>query len=99
VVLGEGMDRVKDAVRALRKESVDVRWYQPWTKNFPSSGRMNPDQLSAALGRNARWLRAKIKKGYRIVDIGEDPLRAERSEFYRLERQILDETSYPSTPM
>jgi len=99
IVLGEGMPRVRAAVRALREQGIDARWYRAWSKNFPSSGPMAPAQLEASLSRNARWLRTKIKEGYKIMDIGEDLTRAARSPFYRVERQVLEETSYPSTTL
>lgn len=92
--------RVKTAVRDLRKAGVDARWYRAWGKNFPPPGvRMTPAQLNAALARNERWLRSKIKQGYQIFDIGPQAGRPTPSDFYKLEQSILRATGYPSTPL
>jgi RHS repeat-associated protein len=99
IVLGEGMGRVKKAVRALRKQGKDARWYQAWGKNFPKKGKMSKKQLDAALNRNERWLRDKIKKRYKILDIGKDKTRPSRSPFYKREGEVLKDTGYPSTPL
>jgi len=97
IVLGEGMSRVKKAVRELRAQGVNARWYQAWGKNFPPPGvRMTPEQLESAVSRNARWLKSKIKEGYKILDIGGDG-RPTRSPFYQVEQQVLSDTGHPST--
>jgi hypothetical protein len=83
IVLGEGMDRVKDFAR-----KNDAKWYQAWKKNFPNR-KMTPDELSKSLKRNERWLKKKIKDGYEIIDIGIDPSRSSRSPFYQIEQQII----------
>ncbi len=90
IVLGEGMGRVKEAAK-----THGAKWYQAWSKNFPAGRRMTPEEFNAALKRNERWLREKIKKGYEIIDIGIDPSRSNRSPFYELEQKILKELNYP----
>jgi RHS repeat-associated protein len=97
IVVGEGMDRVKKAVRDLRKKGVDARWYQAWGKNFPAGRPMTPAEMNAALRRNKRWLKSKIKQGYGVFDIGVDPGRSNRSPFYAMEKQVLSDASYPTT--
>ena len=94
IVLGEGMYRVKSAAR-----SVSAKWYQAWSKNFPSGGRlMTEAELKAALARNARWLNSKISQGYKIYDIGSKGTNIV-SPFYKLERSIIQKTGYPTTPL
>jgi hypothetical protein len=55
--------------------------------------------LNKALARNGRWLKSKIKEGYKIYDIGLDAERLERSKFYELEKQVLKANNYPTTPL
>ena len=86
IVIGEGMPRVK-----AHAKKIDAKWYQAWGKNFPPNRKMTPDEFSAALKRNERWIRQKIKEGYEIIDIGLDPSRATRSPFYELEQKIINE--------
>jgi RHS repeat-associated protein len=81
IVLGEGMGRVKAAVRALRSSGIKAKWYQAWSKNFPGRP-LTPQELNAGLQRNERWLRTKIKQGYAIYDIGPDG-RPVPSPFYQ----------------
>ena len=92
VVLGENMTRVKKAAKILQKEGVDAKWYQAWSKNFPTMGKqMSKDELSKALKRNDKWLKSKLDEGYQIIDIGIDSTRkGERSIFYQTEQYILD---------
>ncbi len=98
VVIGEGMGRITEAARALRTTGVNAKWYQAWSKNFPSGRPMTPAELQAALERNARWITSKVEKGYKIFDIGQDVTRAVRSPFYALEKSILQVLGYPVTP-
>jgi len=99
IVLGEGMPRVKTAARDLKKAGVDAKWYQAWGKNFPKGRAMTPAELTASKTRNARWLKQKMKEGYEIRDIGLDSLRpaSERSPFYALEKQMLNDAGYSAT--
>lgn len=92
VVLGENMTRVKKAAKILQKEGVDAKWYQAWSKNFPTMGKqMSKDELSKALKRNDKWLTSKLDEGYQIIDIGIDSARkGERSIFYQTEQHILE---------
>lgn len=57
---------------------------------------MTPDELNKAMARNERWLKTKIKEGYKIYDIGIDPIRPTRSPFYELEQKILKTNNYPT---
>jgi hypothetical protein len=59
---------------------------------------MTEVELNAAKARNARWLKSKIKKGYKIYDIGPKGTNI-TSPFYELERNIIEETGYPTTPL
>ena len=100
IVVGEGMGDIKTVARNLRKNGVNAKWYQAWRKNFPKSGRdLTPDEMNKALARNERWLKSKIKEGYKIYDIGLDAERLEHSKFYELEKQILKANNYPTTPL
>ncbi len=96
IVLGEGMTRVRMAVKDLQSKGVPARWYQAWGKNFPKDRLMTPVELAKAKARNARWLREKIRKGYDVYDIGPDG-RPVRSEFYKVEQEIIGGTGYPTT--
>jgi RHS repeat-associated protein len=95
VVIGEGMSRIKDAVRMLRSEGVNAKWYQAWGKNF-SPENFN---LARSITRNERWLLSKIDQGYKIYDIGLDSSRTVRSPFYQSEKRLLEKYNYPITPI
>jgi RHS repeat-associated protein len=97
IVIGEGMGAVKTTAKTLQSQGVNAKWYQAWSKNFPTNRLMTPADLSAAQARNARWLNTKINQGYKIYDIGIDATRATRSPFYQLERSILQQRGYPTT--
>jgi RHS repeat-associated protein len=87
IVIGEGMARVKDFAKAY-----DAKWYQAWRKYFKKEN----FNLEESLRRNERWIRAQIKQGKEIIDIG--PIGDQiTSPFYRLERQIIEELGYPTT--
>jgi len=47
--------------------------------------------------KNEQWLREMIRQGREVVDLGIDRARELRSEFYRLEKQILKNLGYPTT--
>jgi RHS repeat-associated protein len=98
-VIGEGMDEIKYVARELQAQGIDAKWYQAWEKNFPDQRPMTKAELEAALARNARVFKSKIRDGYDIYDIGIDPTRSVRSLFYSLEKDILREKSYPSIPL
>jgi len=99
IVIGEGMGRIKNAVRELRSRGKNARWYQAWGKNFPKDRPMTPSELDAAVARNKRWIDAKMKQGYDIYDIGLDPTRARRSPFYSVEQQEIGKIHYPTIPL
>lgn len=84
------MRDVQFAAKSLQRLGIDAKWYQAWSKNFPSRP-MNPEELAAALRRNERWVRDKISNGYDFFDIGIDPARSTRSPFYEMEKRVLDE--------
>ncbi len=93
IVIGEGMYRVKPAAR-----SINAKWYQAWSKNFPNGRLMTDAELNAAKVRNARWIKSKINQGYTIYDIGPKGTSIS-SPFYQLERDIIDKLGYPTTPL
>jgi len=92
IVLGEGMGAVKAITKRLQSLGLNTKWYQAWSKNFPTNRPMNSDEMAGALARNERWLRSKIKEGYKFIDIGIDATRAARSPFYQLEQEIIKDT-------
>jgi hypothetical protein len=49
--------------------------------------------LAAAIKRNDRWIRDKIRRGYDIYDIGPDVGHPDRSPFYQAEQAAIDELS------
>ncbi len=59
---------------------------------------MTEVELNAAKARNARWLNTKINQGYKIYDIGPKGPNI-TSPFYQLERDIIQKTGYPTTPL
>ena len=98
IVIGEGMEAVKQSAKALQSQGINAKWYQAWSKNFPSGRRMTPYELEPALRRNKRWIKSKIKNGYDIYDIGPSG-RTIKSPFYRLEKEILEDFKYPTIPL
>ncbi len=92
IVLGENMSRVKKAAKILQNQGIDAKWYQAWSKNFPTSGiKLSEEQLSKAIKRNERMLKSKLDQGYQIIDIGIDATRkGERSVFFNAEQALLD---------
>jgi hypothetical protein len=99
VVLGEGMGPVRDAAKGLQSHGINAKWYQAWGKNFPKNRPMTGAELEAALTRNARWIRSKIKDGYDLYDIGADPTRSVRSPFYELEQRIIRQLGARTIPI
>jgi len=99
LVLGEGMGAVKDGVLRLQAKGVQAKWYQAWGKNFPKNRPMTPKELQAALTRNERWIRQKVKDGYQFYDLGFDATRSVRSPFYELERRVLKELGVKTIPL
>ncbi len=95
IVIGEGMKRVQTAAQTLRSQGINAKWYQAWSKNFPNRT-MTPPELNMAKARNSRWLRTKIKQGYKIYDIGPEQGRPAPSDFYQLEQDILKKYKYPT---
>jgi RHS repeat-associated protein len=87
IVLGEGMDRVKNAIHDLQSQGMAARWYQAWGKNFHPG--MTPGEVEAAIARNERWLADKISTGATIYDIGPQVGRATPSPFYAAEKAML----------
>ncbi len=97
IVIGEGMGAVKTTAKTLQSQGINAKWYQAWSKNFPTNRLMTPAEMDAALARDARWLNTKINQGYKIYDIGIDVTRTTRSPFYQLEQSILQQRVYPTT--
>jgi len=94
IVIGEGMEAVKSAAKSLQLQGINAKWYQAWSKFFPSNRLMTPKEFQQALARNANWIKTKIKQGYKIYDIGIDASRVSRSPFYELEKNIINKASY-----
>jgi hypothetical protein len=88
IVIGETMERVKDAARELGAD-----WYHAWN--------ISPYDEALSLKRNERWISTKIKEGYEIIDIGINPSRdlkgLGRSKNYLLELDIINKFKYPVT--
>lgn len=40
----------------------------------------------------------RLSKGIEIIDVGIDPTRNRRSTFYEMEKRIIKEANYPTTP-
>ena len=95
IVIGEGMDEIKTATQALRKQGVDAKRYQTWGKNFKREN----FGFQKSMKRNDRWIKTKMKEGYEIYDIGIDPVRPRRSPFYQLEKDLILKNNYPTTPI
>ncbi len=66
-------------------KTKNAKWYQVWNKNF------TPDNfnLEKSLERNRLWINKKMDQGYRIYDVGIDPIRRIRSPFYKLEKELI----------
>ena len=79
VVIGENM---KDRVIPKAKE-LDADYYKP----RKTSG----DPLK----KNERWIDDKMREGREIIDLGPDPRRAKRSEYYEAEKKRIERRKYP----
>ncbi|GIV17356.1 MAG: hypothetical protein KatS3mg022_2791 [Armatimonadota bacterium] len=86
IVIGENMSRVRAAAKAL-----GASYYRAW--------RMIPFDSSLALRRNEAWIRRKVQQGYKVLDIGIDLARQERSPFYAMERRVLQELGVEPVPV
>jgi hypothetical protein len=87
IVIGETMDRVRDAAKAM-----DAQAYRPW--------RIFPPDPAKAMARNEKWIRRKMKQGCEIIDIGINPTRpGGRSPFYEMEKRVIGDANYPTTPV
>lgn len=87
IVIGETMDRVRDAAKAM-----DAHAYRPW--------RIFPPDPAKAMARNEKWIRRKMKEGCEIIDIGINPTRpGGRSPFYEMEKRAIGDANYPTTPV
>ncbi len=64
-------------------ESIGADWYKP-RSTIPENWMKN----------NERWIKQLIKEGAVFIDIGEDVARAIRSEYYAMERRILEAAGY-----
>jgi RHS repeat-associated protein len=95
IVIGEGMGRVKTAVKDLQAKGINARWYQTWSKNWPKGRKLTPEEFEANKRRNLRWIESKIKKGYDIYDIGPDG-RLDPSPFYQVEQNAIKSHNYPT---
>lgn len=85
VVIGENMKRLKAAAKMVRARS-----YQGW--------QVDPWDESLAMQRNEAWIHQKIKQGYELIDIGIDATRNHHSKFYEMEKRIIKEEMYSTTP-
>lgn len=99
IIIGESMDKVKASGRKLKKDGVDVRWWQSWKKNWPDRP-MTKTEYEAAKKRNLRWLDTKVKQGCKVIDRGFDYSRAKRGNFYGpVERGYIDKGKIPTIPL
>ena len=76
IVIGENMARVGKYAAEIGAET-----FKPAAQGFINIMR-----------ENAAWLRGKIEEGYKIIDIGIDAARTNRSPFYAAERKIVERT-------
>jgi hypothetical protein len=82
VVIGESMGRVKTA--AFWRNAT---YYKPG----PVGGPLAPSVSTASdLMRNGDWLVEALRDGKKVIDIGIDLKRKDRSIFYNLERRVMD---------
>jgi len=83
IVIGEGMDAVKEVANRY-----GAGYYSPWKKY------LKKQNLQMKLKRNERWIKDEIKKGSEFLDIGIDPQKRERSQFYKMEKRVIREKKY-----
>jgi RHS repeat-associated protein len=91
IIIGESMKRVNPLAEQLSREGVDVRTYNP--RNFRST-QDNVSKFDKEANRS--WLRYWAKeRGVKVIDIGIDIKREERSPFYGIElRSIYQNWDY-----
>jgi hypothetical protein len=82
VVIGESMEK---RVIPFAKE-IGAKYYKP-TSKIAENWMKN----------NKRWLLKQIKEGKEIIDIGIDSARTVRSDFYKMEKKVLQKLGYPVT--
>ena len=82
IIIGENMSRVRTAAKQYQ-----AGYYQAWTTE--------PFDPVLAMKRNRRWLLEKVRGGFEIIDIGIDPDRVNRSNFYAMEKEMLLQRNYP----
>jgi|GEM_PF-3002346 len=82
IVIGESMKK-----RVIPfAEKIGATHYKPKSTN-PANWMKN----------NERWIRKQMREGKEIINIGIDRNRAVRSEFYEMEKRVLEEAGYPVT--
>jgi RHS repeat-associated protein len=79
VVIGEGMEDVKDAARR-----IGAKYYKTWKKNW-----LKPINEKRNMANNRRWIRQKIAEGSEFYTVGRLPGRAIASKYYRMELREL----------
>lgn len=88
IVIGETQKRVEITAKVMRDMGMYVETIAPvWPEGLKGE---------AAKSFNRRWINDKMDQGFMIWDIAEDPRRAYRSVFYKLEiKAIKDYPNYP----
>ena len=82
IVIGESMEK---RVIPFAKE-IGAKYYKP-TSKIAENWMKN----------NKRWLLKQIREGKKIIDIGIDTTRTVRSDFYKMEKTLLEKLGYPVT--
>jgi len=81
VVMGETMARV-----IAKADAVGASYYKTRvTININTA-----EGLQRALRNNYQWFRRQYLQGKKLIDIGIDKLRSERSPFYKMEQKFKD---------
>lgn len=81
IVIGENMSRVRAYAKRI---GADV--FEPTAKT-----------IKEGFKQNMSFIRRAIHEGKEIIDIGPDPNRAIRSNFYRSEESVIERRGYPVT--
>lgn len=76
------MDRVKSAANEL-----GASYYRAWN---------NAPDKATLMRRNGEWIKRVAKEGHVIIDIGIDKARTVRSDFYKMEKEILEQLHIPA---
>ncbi len=95
VVIGENMERVRKYATLRGYKTInDFVPQAEWRglQLYLGGGKAGVDAMKAL---NRDWIRRMIREGWKIVDIGPDPTRTTRSEFYLLELEELAKVKYP----